>query len=198
LLVNVKTTTALVAAASVLLVACGGEKEAPKPPVEATPTAETVELAPLLVPADGLPGFRPTGADPVEQDDADAWAKTNDEPDSSQLKALEFVAGARQDLVGPPGAYGLNLVERFRTDEEAGERLSSTVRELSNAKGRFKVPGVPGAVGFESGKGADLGRSVAFQKGPTVFLLSHQVAKQTLSVARFKAAVRKWYTALPQ
>jgi hypothetical protein len=195
---HVKAATLLVGALSVLSVACGGSQESPAPSATATATAAAVELAPLLVAADGLPGFRPTGAEPVEQDDADAWAKTNEEADSSQLKALEFVAGARQDLIGPPGAYGLNLVERFRTDEEAGQRLTYTVRDLGNGKARFRVPGVPGAVGFESGSGKSLGRSVAFRKGATVFLLSHQVGKRTPSIARLKTAVRDWYAALPR
>ena len=142
-------------------------------------------------------GLQGTGAEPVEQDTADAWAKTNQEPDATQLKDLEFVAGARQDLVGPPGAYALNLVERFATAEEAQERLTLTMRDLGNAKGRFEVSGVPGAVGFESGSGSKLGRSIAFSKGETVFLLSHQVAKKTPSVAQLKAAARKWYAAIP-
>src|SRR5438128_2286574 len=83
----------------------------------AATSAAAVDLTPLLI-ADGvLPGFKSSGAEPVQQDDVQAWAKTNQEPDPAQLKALGFVAGARRDLVGPPGAYGLNLVERFKTAE---------------------------------------------------------------------------------
>src|SRR4051812_42098861 len=101
----------LIAAAlvAVLASACGGSSKPPTPPVATA--APTEDLASLLVANDVLPGFQHTDADPVQQDDADAWAKTNEEPDSSQLKALGFVAGAREDLVGPPGTYGLNLVE---------------------------------------------------------------------------------------
>ena len=151
-------TTALAAlAVSVLLAACGDTNE-PSTPSAATSTpvaasTPAVDLAPLLVADDVLPGFHHTGADPVQQEDVDAWVATNQEPDSSQLKALGFVAGARQDLTGPPGAFALNLVERFRTAEGADERLSSTVRELASQKGRFRVSGVPGAIGFETRSG---------------------------------------------
>ena len=183
-----------------VLAGCGGSSE-PPPPEPTTPAATSapaVDLTPLLVADDVLPGFKSTGAEPVQQDSADAWAETNQEPDPSQLKALEFVAGARRDLVGPPGAYGLNLVERFRTADEARERMSYTVRDLGNDTGEhFEVSGVPGAVGFESGSGKNRGRIVAFNKGETVFLLSHQVAKDTPSVDELKAAVRKWYADLP-
>lgn len=189
-------------ALSVLLAACGGTDKSATPPAAQTPAATTsapaVDLAPLLVAKNVLPGFQPTGADPVQQDNADEWAATNKEPDSSQLQALGFVAGAREDLVGPPGAYALNLVERFTTADAAQERLTSTVRELGNQKGRFRVSGVPGAVGFESGSGSKLGRSVAFSKGDTVFLLSHQVSKKTPSVEQLKDAVREWYAAIPR
>jgi hypothetical protein len=184
---------ALVAA---LASACGGSTKTPVPPVPTTAPAE--DLTPLLVANDVLPGFQHTNAEPVQQDDADEWAKTNEEPDASQLKALGFVAGAREDLVGPPGTYGLNLVERFGTADEARERLSATVNDLANKTGRFVVSGVPGAVGFESGSGSQRGRSVAFSKGETVFLLSHQVSKKTPSVEELKDAVRKWYGALPR
>ena len=186
----------LVLALSVTLAACGGSGDA-KPSPTSTPASTPPDLTSLLIADNVLPGFKGTGAEPVEQDTADAWAKTNQEPDATQLKDLEFVAGARQDLVGPPGAYGLNLVERFATAEEAQERLTLTMRDLGNAKGRFEVSGVPGAVGFESGSGSKLGRSIAFSKGETVFLLSHQVAKKTPSVAQLKAAARKWYAAIP-
>ena len=97
----------------------------------------------------------------------------------------------------PPGAYALNLVERFATPEAAQDRLSATVRDLGNTKGHFAVPGVPGAIGFESGSGTKRGRSVAFGKGETVFLLSHQVATRTPSVGQLKAAVREWYASIP-
>ncbi len=186
----------LVALALALPAGCGGSKK--PPPATGTPTAEAsapaVDLTPLLVADDVLPGFRHTSAEPVVDDDADAWAKTNEEPDSAQLKALGFVAGARQDLIGPPGAYGLNLVERFRTADAALQRLTLTIRDLGNQQGQFRVPGVPGAIGFESGSGSKRGRSIAFRKGQTVFLLSYQVSKKTPSIARFKAAVRKWYS----
>jgi hypothetical protein len=191
------TTSAL--ALTVLLAACGGTSKSPTPvattPPEAT-SAPAADLAPLLVANDVLPGFKRTGADPVQKDDAEAWAETNQEPDSSQLKALGFVAGARQDLVGPPGAYALNLVERFDTADDAHKRLTYTARDFGSKKGRFRVSGVPGAIGFESGSGSKLGRSVAFSKGDTVFLLSHQVSKTTPSVEQLKDAIRKWYAAV--
>ena len=143
---------------------------------------------------DVLPGFEGTGAEPVQQADAGEWAATNQEPDPAELKALGFVAGARQDLVGPPGAYGLNLVERFSTADGAQQRLASTVQSLASEQGRFEVSGVSGAVGFDSG---DDSRSVAFSKDDTVFLLSYQVSKRTPSVKEFQAAVREWYATLP-
>ena len=186
----------VVLALAIVVAACGGTTSPPANTPTAT-SAPAADLASLLVADNVLPGFKRTGAEPVEQHTADAWAKTNQEPDATQLKALDFVAGARQDLVGPPGAYALNLVERFATPEEAQERLSATVSDLSNTKAQFAVPGVPGAVGFESGSGAKRGRSVAFSKGETVFLLSHQIAKRTPSVAQLKAAVREWYASIP-
>jgi hypothetical protein len=193
----VRSSTAAMFCALVFAGGCGGSKASPAPPAATATSAPAEDLTALLVAKNVLPGFQPTGAEPVQQDDAEAWAKTNEEPDPTQLKALDFVAGARQDLVGPPGAYGLNLVERFRTGDEANERLAATVRDLGNGHGRFEVPGVPGAIGFESGSGSKRGRSVVFSKGETVFLLSHQVAKRTPSVAQLKAAIREWYAALP-
>jgi hypothetical protein len=187
----------LALALAVVLAACGGSKAPTLPPAGTPAATPEAELAPLLVGDDVLPGFKGTGAEPIEQSNADEWAKTNEEPDATQLKALEFVAGARQDLVGPPGAYALNLVERFGTEAEARERLTDTVRDLGNEKGQFEVSGVPGAIGFESGSGSKRGRSIAFSEGKTVFLLSHQVSKQTPSVRQLKDAVRDWYAAIP-
>jgi hypothetical protein len=192
------TTPAL--ALTLLLAACGGTSK-PAAPATSTPAATSApaaDLAPLLVGDGVLPGFKRTGADPVQQSDAEAWAATNQEPDASQLKALGFVAGAREDLVGPPGAYALNLVERFRTAADAHKRLTYTARDFGSEQGRFRVSGVPGAVGFESGSGSKRGRSVAFSKGDTVFLLSHQVSKRTPSVEQLKDAIRKWYAAVPR
>jgi hypothetical protein len=191
--------TTPVLALTVLLAACGGTSKSPTPVANTPPAATSTpaaDLAPLLVANGVLPGFKRTGADPVQENDAEAWAATNQEPDSSQLKALGFVAGAREDLVGP-GAYALNLVERFRTADDAHKRLTYTARDFGSKKGRFRVSGVPGAVGFESGSGSKLGRSVAFSKGDTVFLLSHQVSKTTPSVEQLKDAIRKWYAAVP-
>jgi hypothetical protein len=185
----------VVLALSVLIAGCGASKQ---PPASSTATVTaTADLTSLLVADKVLPGFKPTGAEPVQNDDAETWAKTNDEPDPAQLKALGFVAGARQDLAGPPGAFALNLVERFDTPASARERLAYTVEALANKKGRFRVSGVPEAIGFESGSGADLGRSVAFSEDSTVFLLSHQVTKKTPSVEQLKDAVREWYAAIP-
>lgn len=177
---------------AVVLAACGDSKQAPTTPAATSATA--ADLTPLLVAKGVLPGFESSGAEPVQQADAEEWAATNQEPDPAELKALGFVAGARQDLIGPPGAYGLNLVERFDSADGAQQRLASTVQSLADEKGRFDVSGVPGAVGFDSGNDS---RSVAFSKGDTVFLLSYQVSKQTPSVKAFKTAVREWYATLP-
>ena len=186
----------LVALALALPAGCGGRRS--RRPATSTPTAERAPP-----PSTSRRCWWPTTScrasgtpapSPSSDDDADAWAKTNEEPDSAQLKALVFVAGARQDLVGPPGAYGLNLVERFRTADAAHERLSYTVRDLGNAQGQFRVSGSRAPSASSPAAASKRGRSVAFSKGETVFLLSHQVAKETPSVEQFKAAVRKWYS----
>ena len=68
---------------------------------------------------------------------------------SARLSRLGFVAGVRENLVGPQGLAGVSTVEEFHSSTGARGELASVVRGLAGpGVTRFAVPGVPGATGF--------------------------------------------------
>jgi hypothetical protein len=173
-----------------LVSACGGSGKASSSSVSVpSSSAEALATSPAAAPAvfsgvrgrvlsgDELPGFRPRGPRFLGIN-AGSWVVENRVPAaqrttaSAGLQGLGFVAGVREDLVGPHGLAGLSTVEQFRSSAGAGSELASVVDGLGGAGvARFTVPGVPGAKGFAA-PGA--GVNVAFADGSYCYLIGAQ------------------------
>jgi hypothetical protein len=124
-----------------------------------------------------LSGFAPVGPRALGIN-AGSWVVENRFPIaqraavSTRLRRLGFVAGVREDLVGPRGLAGLSTVEQFRSSAGARGELASVVRGLVGpGVARFAVPGVPGAAGLAAPGSAF---NTAFADGSYCYLIGAQ------------------------
>jgi len=176
--------------ACAVVAACGSSgRTSSSSLLAASSSAEAVATSPAAAPAvfagvrgrvlsgGELPGFKPRGPRLLGIN-AESWVVENRFPTaqrttaSARLKRLGFVAGVREDLVGPQALAGLSTVEQFRSSAGAGSELASVVDGLVGpGAARFAVPGVPGAQGFAA-PGA--GFNVAFADGSYCYLIGAQ------------------------
>lgn len=121
--------------------------------------------------ANELPGFTPQGQRVLGMNPI-SWVVANQFPQAEQqrtvarLQHLGFVAGVREDLVGPGGLGGLSTVEQFRTPGGAQADLAVESRGLGPTP--FPVAGLPGARAFA---GAGVGANVMFADHSYVYLI---------------------------
>src|SRR6476661_690354 len=87
----------------------GGSSSSSTPSTGATASKPAVDLTPLLLKDDALPGYH-RARQPLATSDAETWA-TAIQDDPNRLRQLGFVAGARADLANASGKPGLTLVE---------------------------------------------------------------------------------------
>jgi hypothetical protein len=146
---------------------CGGSgKPSSSSAPAATSSASALATSPAAAPAvfagvrgrvlsgGELTGFSPVGPRALGIN-VGSWVFENRLPmakraaASARLRRLGFVAGVRENLVGPHGLAGLSTVEQFHSSAGAQGELASVVRGLVGpGVARFAVPGVPGATGF--------------------------------------------------
>jgi hypothetical protein len=173
-----------------VVAACGSSgKTSSSSALAASSSAEAVATSPAAAPAvfagvrgrvlsgGELPGFAPVGPRALGIN-AGSWVVENRFPTaqraaaSARLRRVGFVAGVREDLVGPHGLAGLSTVEEFRSSAGARGELANVVRGLvRSGVARFAVPGVPGAAGFAApGTAFD----IAFADGSYCYLIGAQ------------------------
>jgi hypothetical protein len=127
--------------------------------------------------ANELKGFVPVGPRGVGINAA-SWAVVDQVPPAQsaaligRLERLGFVAGVREDLVGPNNVPGLSTVEQFHSAAAARAELADVMRDAAPTPG-FAVPGIPGARGFGA---ADTGFNVAFAKRNYFYLVGAAAA----------------------
>jgi hypothetical protein len=176
--------------ACAVVAACGSSGKTSSSSVSvASSSAEALATSPAAAPAvfsgvrgrvlsgGELPGFKPRGPRLLGIN-AGSWVVENRVPTaqrttaSARLQRLGFVAGVREDLVGPHGLAGLSTVEQFRSSAGAGSELASVVDGLVGpGVARFAVPGVPGANGFAA---PAAWFNVAFANGSYCYLIGAQ------------------------
>jgi hypothetical protein len=127
-----------------------------------------------------LPGFASVGPRALGINAA-SWVVENRLPvaqraaASARLGRLGFVAGVREDLIGPHGLAGLSTVEQFHSSAGARGELANVVRGLGGpGVARFAVPGVPGATGFAAPGTAF---NTAFADGSYCYLIGAQALR---------------------
>jgi hypothetical protein len=128
-----------------------------------------LSLTQRVLSAGEFAGMKPS-ASPSVTTGAAAWAAGN-ASQAKQLRALDFIAGVRENLVtsGNQNRYGLSLVMKFKSASDAASELKSA----SSTNGPWKyftVTGIPGARGFEGGDKTQGGVNVAFTVGPYYYL----------------------------
>lgn len=110
-----------------------------------------------------------------------------------------FQGGAVENLTGPPSDEGLSIVEQFRSPRAAREALAfyisqqkePEVQSSDGAYAAFKVPGIPGAVGYTLG-GASGGANVAFAQSD-YYLLVGREGGSPADLGGLKSAARSLY-----
>ena len=181
------TALCLVGGTTVLLASCGGSD----PKSSTTRTRSTSSTAPAISAAVGrirgrlltsteLAGLTSDGvavsatpeqwvSTPPQQPEAQAAAE------KAMLSREGFRAGATEDFTAA-GTSGVSVVEEFRSATAARDALAFYVSRLkapgstAGAYVPFKVPGIPGAMGFSLG-GASGGINVAFAQGDYYYLV---------------------------
>lgn len=143
-------------------------------PTSARAPAALAGVRGRVLSANELKGFSPQGRRQLGIN-AMSWVVVNQYPraqrasTAARLQHLGFVAGVRENLVGPGGLAGLSTVEQFRTP--AGARANFAVESHGLGPTPFAVPGVPGARGFgDTGVGAN----VIFADGSYVYVIGAQ------------------------
>jgi hypothetical protein len=130
----------------------------------------------------------------------------NDQQSAAQAAAEKamltrdgFRAGAVENLTGPAPDGGLSLVEQFRTAAAARAALAFYVSQqkesqVESTAGRFvafKVPRIPGAVGYTLG-GAGGGANVSFTQGDYYVLVGRQGGSPA-DIVGLNGAARRLY-----
>jgi hypothetical protein len=194
----------LCGAAAVLLAGCGGSShKTSSAPTSGTPSAPaaskpTSAMQGRLLTRNELSGF--TGSPGSPDSDASRWVSVTDSGLSASQQAAEvkrltklgFVVGDSEDL--SDGAFaGLSSVERFKTAQEAQVEVNYEAAQFSkNAAGQgtisaFRVPGIPGALGYAVVNGGTGGVNISFAKGPYAYVAGQELlAGETLNTAKSK------------
>lgn len=136
--------------------------------------AATFPLAQRVLKAGQFAGMKPSKP-PTVINSASGWAQGNTTM-AAQLRHWGFVAGVAENMLTPgnQSRFGLSIVMKFASAASAKAELASD--STSNGPWRyFKVPGIPGARGFEAlapaGTGGTSGRNVGFTDGPYFYLV---------------------------
>jgi hypothetical protein len=122
--------------------------------------------------ANELKGFVPAGRRGIGINAA-SWMVVNQVPPAQRaalidrLERLGFVAGLREDLIGPNSLPGLSTVEQFQSAAAARAELADVTKDIGRAPG-FAVPGIPAARGFGA---PGEGFNVAFAKDRYFYLV---------------------------
>jgi hypothetical protein len=124
---------------------------------------------------------------------------------ASQLRRLGFRAATRQTLYGErrSSAEIVSVVEQFRSTraarkqlDEQGARLPGSTVRPGVAHHPFSVPGIPGAIGFQTHGPSTRSQSVAFSAGPfyyAVGVLAPRGAGRAPSRAQLLGACKSLY-----
>jgi hypothetical protein len=179
----------------------GGGSSSSSTPSNSTTAAATaskpaVDLRPLLLKDNALPGYH-RARQPMATTDVQRWATlTQDDP--GRLRQLGFVAGARADLANASAQPGLTLVERFKTAAAARKEIAFLIALNGGPKEvrRFRVPGIPDAYGFASGR-AGGGRNIAFSKGADYFVVGFVQGGGAPSIKELITTAQKQYADAP-
>jgi hypothetical protein len=184
-------TRASIACIGLLLVAtagCGsGSSASSKSPSPSVPQAVRTAITDRMKAEDGLYGT-PKGKIVVQ--DAHAFAG-GDAKYASQLKKEQMDGGASQHLSAPDTDDAIRAVLHFATAQEASKEAGDT----GSADTTFTVPGIPGAVGTEFGKGGDVkGLNVMFTVGDYEYVLGCAPSGgHAPSRATFVKDAKAWY-----
>jgi hypothetical protein len=114
----------------------------------------------------------------------------------SMLVRDGFRVGAREDLASG-GTPGLSIVEQFRSPAAARDAFGLYASQFKRpAPGRgsyapFKVPGIPGAVGFTLGGPGGGGINIAFIDGANYYLVGRVGGSP--AIANLTAAAQHLY-----
>jgi|SRR5450755_1677878 len=129
--------------------------------------------------ANELKGFSPSGQRQAGFTPA-SWVVVDQVPSTQRasvlatLQRLGFVAGVREDLVGPDGLAGLSTVEQYRTASGAHAELTAVATTLTGpGTKRLSVAGVPGARGYDN---AGTAANIVFAEGAYFYLVGTQEA----------------------
>ena len=152
-----------------------------------------------------LAGFRSEGVTVYAS--LHKWiSSSNDQQTAAQAAAEKamlthegFKAGAVENLNGPAPDAGVSIVEQLRSATAARAALAFYISRLKQPKAQatdgtyapFKVPGVPGAVGFTLG-GAAGGANIGFTRGAYYYLVGREGATSR-DRAGLTAAARHLY-----
>lgn len=124
--------------------------------------------------ANEMKGFVPHGRRALGINAA-SWAVVDQVPPGQRaaltgmLERLGFVAGLREDLIGPNHLVGLSTVEQFRSVAAARAELRAELAlAVAGPAPAFAVSGIPGARGFGA---AGSGFNVAFADGRYFYLV---------------------------
>lgn len=121
----------------------------------------------------------------------------------TQIESLEdrgFEAGSYQNLVAPETVDAVRAVLRFESAEGAEEDVAAGADDLPGEAEteQFRVPGVPGATGFDVyGQTGLVGRNIAFSVGEYEYLLGYAAeappSEEQPTRSEFAEVAAQWY-----
>jgi hypothetical protein len=206
------TALCLVCGTAVLLAGCGSSSQTASSTL-ARSTASTAAVASSTDSGIGgrvlknneLAGF--TSAGVALYLSTQKWlSNPNDQQSAAQAAAEKamltrngFRGGAVENLTGPAPDGGLSIVEQFRTAAAARAALAfyvsqekkSQVQSTAGKFVAFKVPRIPGAVGYTLG-GASGGANISFTQGDYYLLVGRQGGSPA-DIAGLNGAARHLY-----
>ncbi len=200
--------TSLAAVAMLGLSVCGdsaARTSRPIPTARAAAAAPSTGITRRLVTASELPAeFAPTGK-PTVTTSAKRWLQATDSAspgqlaaEASSLKRLGFVAGASENLKGPNGG-GVSRVEEFSSSAGPRSEVASVQTSFKSYNGgieRFRVPGVPKAVGLGLSVGSGGPANVVFAEGRYYYLVGETVTSTPTQKQAIIGAAQKLYRRL--
>ena len=157
--------------------------------------ASSRPLTQRVLKADEFAGMKPSKP-PTVVGSVAAWAQGNKSWEARYRKE-GFVAGVGEQLVTPGNSnrYGLSLVVELSS--AAGAKAELTWDATSNGPWQnFKVPAIPGAIGFEESGPGGGGRNVGFTIGPYAYVVGagwQGGANNAISVNTLRAAALLLY-----
>ena len=144
-----------------------------------------------------LAGFRVVGVTVYKR--PETWIAAEQIPpdqaaaEKAMLKRDGFRIGVHEDLMsGNTG--GASIVQQFRSPRAAADALGFYLRQVKafGPYARFKVTGIPGAVGFSIGGVNGGGINISFSDGAYYYLVG-QESGSTAAIGHLNTAARRLY-----